>query len=77
MVDMRLKEKYISQTSQIAFSPKEWERFKKNCDKELYKKHNKYADYSELRISIDSDYKKEIRIESHIIKEVENVSSKD
>ena len=52
----------------LSLSPEEWEKLKKTGDKQLYKKKNKYADYTELRIMVSST---QVEIEGHCIKENE------
>jgi len=61
-----IKSKNMCIINEIILSPKTWERLKKEGDKELYKKYNKYADYSELRIYFNDD---SIDLEAHCIKE--------
>lgn len=64
---MKIKSGYLF--NEVVFMAKEWEKFKKAGDKELYKKYNKYSDYEELRIYFNDN---NIEIDAHIMKEKKN-----
>jgi hypothetical protein len=60
--------------SEVVICPKTWEKLKKEGDKQLYKKFNKYADYTELRIYLNEN---EIDVEAHCIKDTEQKGEKE
>lgn len=64
---MKINSGYLS--NEVVFMAKEWEKFKKVGDKELYKKYNKYSDYEELRIYFNGN---NIEIDAHIMKGKKN-----
>jgi hypothetical protein len=64
---VKIKSGYLF--NEVVLMAKEWEKFKKVGDKELYKKYNKYSDYEELRIYFNDN---NIEIDAHIMREKQN-----
>ena len=66
MTKIKLNKRKDYAFNELVLSPKTWEESKKKGDKELYKKYNKYANYTELRIHINEN---NIDAEAHCIEE--------